>query len=32
MYQIPFEIPPYTFEGAVERLHTSKKFGIQPML
>lgn len=32
MYQIPFEIPPYTFEEAVERLRASKKFGIQPLL
>ena len=32
MYQIPFEIPSYTFGEAMERLHSSKKFGIQPLL
>ena len=32
MYQIPFEIPSYTFDEAMERLHATKKFGIQPLL
>lgn len=32
MYQIPFEIPSYTFDEAIERLHATKKFGIQPLL
>lgn len=32
MYQIPFEIPSYTFGEAMERLHATKKFGIQPLL
>ena len=29
MYQIPFEIPSYTYDVAMERLRSTKKFGIQ---
>ena len=32
MYQIPFEIPSYTYDVAMERLRSTKKFGIQPLL
>ncbi len=32
MYQVPFEIPEYTYEEATARLRETRRFGIQPML
>lgn len=32
MYQVPFEIPDYSYEEAVAALRATKKFGIQPLL
>lgn len=32
MYQVPFDVPPMTYDQALGQLHSALRFGIQPML